>query len=388
MGKINRVTSIVTELFFSFFLIPYLYLKLRNCLLIFVFLPTIDWFNPLLQRPQHFALNLSRYITVVYGTTNYSHDRVWGVKHISQRVLITNIWNELLRIRPNCLIFLLSTQQLTTVKEIYKIINKGGKLVYDYVDEIHYDVSGSEEMTDFLTLRHKYIKESGCASLVLCVSKKLYDEMLEYYPKEKVLLVPNGVDYGHFQVKKDAKTIPVDMKKIVSMKKPIIGYYGAMANWLDYELINQTAKSHPEWNFVFIGLDFYGGLNKLDQSFDNIHFLGSKDYLKLPKYGIWFDVAIIPFSKGEIAKSTSPIKMYEYMAMGKPIIVTEDLLECHGFKGVYISKNEIVDFENNIKKALRARFDKNILNALYQSAKDNTWGKRAKIIYEKLSLVS
>jgi glycosyltransferase involved in cell wall biosynthesis len=211
-----------------------------------------------------------------------------------------------LRIKPDSLVFLLSTQQLVTVNELKKIVSKGGRIIYDYVDEIHSDISGSQIMEDFLKVRHTFIKESGCADLVLCVSKKLYDETLEYYPEEKVLLAPNGVDYDHFQVKRNLKNIPEDLQKIVSLKRPIIGYYGAMANWLDYDLINQTAKNHPEWQFVFIGVDYNGGLKKLDQSLDNIHFLGKKDYQDLPKYGIWFDIALIPFAKGEIAKSTSP----------------------------------------------------------------------------------
>lgn len=342
-----------------------------------VFFPTVDWKTPLYQRPQHLAINLSNFFYIIYGTANYMYDNVWGIKIINKKILITNLWRDAIRIKNNNLIFLLSTQQLVTVSDIKKIIVKGGKIIYDYVDEIHQDISGSQKMENFLIERHNYIKESGCASLVLCVSKKLYDEMIECYPKEKVLLVPNGVEYDHFQVKRNLKTIPEDLKKIINTKKIIIGYYGAMANWLDYELINTVAKKHPEWQFVFIGVDYNGGLKKLDISLNNIHFLGQKDYQDLPQYGIWFDIALIPFAKGEIAKSTSPLKMYEYMAMHKPIVATEDLVECYGYKGVYISKNNNNDFEFSIKKAINSSKNMKIINFLDKQAKQNTWEIRA-----------
>jgi glycosyltransferase involved in cell wall biosynthesis/UDP-N-acetylglucosamine transferase subunit ALG13 len=341
-------------------------------------LPTVDWNTPLFQRPQHLAIQFAKKINFIFCTYNYKYDSVYGIKKIKRNLIVTNLWKDALRLRPRSWILLLSTQQLITIRQVEDIKSKGGLIIYDYVDEIHEDISGSDSLTQFLVDRHQFVCESQVAELVLCVSKKLYDEMLEYYPKEKVLLVPNGVDYDHFQVKRSRNNISDDFKEIVAIKKPIIGYYGAVANWLDYDLINQTAKSHPEWEFVFIGVDYNGGLAKLNQDLPNIHFLGKKDYHDLPNYGIWFDVALIPFAKGEIAKSTSPLKMYEYMAMRKPIVATEDLVECHGFQGVNISKNDTKSFEAAIKNALKATKDKKILKALDQAARDNTWGERAK----------
>lgn len=351
---------------------------------IFVFLPTIDWKTPLYQRPQHLAMNISKRMNIVYGTHNYSKDAVWGIKKISKKIIITNLWRDVLRIKPQSSVLLLSTQQLISVKELKEIIRNGGRIVYDYVDEIHHEISGSKKMENFLFQRHEYIKKSQCAHLVLCVSKKLYDEMLEFYPKEKVLLVPNGVDYDHFQIAKNYKKIPADIQKIVATNQPIIGYYGAMAQWLDYDIINTTAKRHPDWQFIFIGVNYNGGLQKLDQSLPNIHFLGQKDYQDLPLYGVWFDIALIPFARGEIAKSTSPLKMYEYMAMRKPIVATQDLLECYGYKGVFIAKNSPEDFAKNISEALKAAHDTKTTAALDQAARKNTWAQRAQLILKKV----
>lgn len=97
--------------------------------------------------------------------------------------------------------------------------------------------------------------------------------------------------------------------------------------------------------------------------------------------------SLIPFTKGEIAKSTSPLKMYEYMAMRKPIVATEDLIECHGYDGVFISKNKINDFEQKIAQAIKSISDQKIINALDRYAQNNTWQKRAQLIAQKLEIL-
>lgn len=349
-------------------------------------LPTIDWKMKLYQRPQHLAIHLSRLNNFyVYGTYNHQDDHVYGFSNINKNLVITNKYNYFLDNKTNSYVFLLSTQQTTSIKRLKKIIRNKKKIIYDYIDEIHADIIGNNKANQFLLNRHKYIMENKCAELVLCVSKKLYQEVLKYYPKDKVLLSPNGVDYQHFQVKKKNINLPEEMSILVKSKKPIIGYYGAIAPWLDYKLINQTAKNNPNWQFIFIGLNYGDGLKNLNQNLPNIHFFGAKDYEELPKYGIWFDIAIIPFQKGNIAKATSPLKIYEYMAMGKPTIVTEDLLECYRLDGVLISKNTITDFTNKIKIALKEIKSLSLTKKIKKQAQECTWQKRAEDINKRLT---
>lgn len=348
-------------------------------------LPTVDWNLKLYQRPQHLALNLSNSnIFYIYGTYNYKDDNIKGFLEMNKNLIITNQYFYFLGNKNIKYIFLLSTQQGTTISNLKKIIKNKQKIIYDYIDEIHEDIVGSNKQNQFLLKRHDYIMKNKIADLVLCVSKKLYNEAIQFYPKNKVLLSQNGVDYKHFQINKKESKIPNDLKEIVSSGKKIIGYYGAMANWLDFNLLNETAQKNPQWNFVYIGVDYNGGLAKLNQKLPNVHFLGPKDYGILPKYGIWFDITMIPFAKGEIAKSTSPLKMYEYMALKKPIVVTEDLHECYGFEGVLVSKNNVNDFEKNIKKAIEFTKNKKIINKLKEQALKNTWEKRALEIHQKL----
>jgi glycosyltransferase involved in cell wall biosynthesis len=132
--------------------------------------------------------------------------------------------------------------------------------------------------------------------------------------------------------------------------------------------------------FVFIGPDYMNGISKLKDG-HNVHKLGTKPYKQLPGYAAHFDCAIIPFQRGEIAKSTSPVKLFEYMAMGLPTVCTADLRECEGYEHVLISK-DYEEFESNLDKAIELRKDPLVRTALIEQAKQNTWKARAKAINE------
>lgn len=156
------------------------------------------------------------------------------------------------------------------------------------------------------------------------------------------------------------------------MKKPIIGYFGALADWLDYDLINSYKR--PEYRLLIIGVDYDGSLQQLDNA-PNIHYLGQKPYKILPNYRAWFDVSIIPFQTGKIADTTSPIKLFEYMALGTPIVTT-DMKECRKYKSVLWAWNAH-EFVQSIDRALELRHDKHYAEILIEEARANTWRARA-----------
>lgn len=112
-------------------------------------------------------------------------------------------------------------------------------------------------------------------------------------------------------------------------------------------------------------------------------FLAQKNYDILASYGIHFDCCIIPFLRGEIAKATSPVKLFEYMAMKKPVVATKDLQECYGYEGVLVSQSSD-EFIKNVDKAIQLGKDQDIQDKLYHYAQQNTWGKRARDIVTRL----
>lgn len=194
----------------------------------------------------------------------------------------------------------------------------------------------------------------------------------------------NGVDYHHFHLKRNQNTIPSDLQRILVKGNPVIGYFGALATWFDYELISVLAKNRPQYEIVLIGWDYDGTVN--DQDFDrypNIHYLGAKKYSVLPQYAIWFDVATIPFKINEITKSTSPVKLFEYMALGNPIVTTE-MPECMKYQSVFIGRSQ-EDFIQKIDLALEYRQKEEYRELLDKEARENTWASRAAVIDRILS---
>src|SRR5690606_2136928 len=137
---------------------------------------------------------------------------------------------------------------------------------------------------------------------------------------------------------------------------PIVGYFGALAPWLWYPTINQLVKARPDLSFVLIGPDYLGGSASLDESADNVYAIGPVDYSILPYYAQHFDVALIPFKPGEIARTTSPLKLFEYFALGVPTVVTRGMTECEQFDVVRTASG-VQEFSDAIDAALRDTCD-------------------------------
>lgn len=335
---------------------------------IIVFPPLADWNIPLFQRPHQMAIHLAKknYL-IFYCTGENRYDTVEGFQQIAENCYLTDQFRLIINNLKGFILDFYSTQQTVRPELVYNL-KKDNIIIYEYMDHIHEHISGNK--TDFIFTRHQIIHPD----IIITSASNLYEEMLNKFGKERVIYLPNAVDYEHFHISKDLKNIPIDIKEIVQKGNPIIGYYGALAKWIDYELINKLATSRPQYEIILIGWDFDGSINRLDKR-DNIHYLGTKSYNILPLYGIWFDVAIIPFIEGELADSTSPIKLFEYMALGKPIVTT-NMKECKRYKSVLAAQN-YEEFLSMIDRALKLKDNEEYLKVLDGEARENTWEKRA-----------
>jgi glycosyltransferase involved in cell wall biosynthesis len=127
---------------------------------------------------------------------------------------------------------------------------------------------------------------------------------------------PHGVDNGLFALAQDERTaIPSDT---AHLKHPVIGFFGLVERWVDLELVDYLAKQRPNWTFLFIGRVAVPDAELPHHS--NVHFIGKRAYEELPAYGKQFDVAIIPFRLTTVILHANPLKLREYLAMGKPIV--------------------------------------------------------------------
>ena len=339
----------------------------------------IDWNVPLYQRPQHLAIQLAKQgFLYFYNTRNY-YDFIDGYKKIGENMYLTNRFDDVLEKldKRKVYIHLYSTNMYEDDDErIQKALKKGYKVLYEYIDEINEKISG-QKIPKFVLKRHERLLKDEDNVFVIATASKLYNDVSKYR-KKNFKLVTNGVVYEHFS--NIPKIVPDEMKEIVNNKKTIIGYYGALASWFDYKLIKKVAKLKKDWNIVLIGWDYDGSLSKANlNELDNIYVIPAVEYKRLPLYAQWFDVCTIPFVLNEITESTSPVKLFEYMALGKPIVTT-NMPECRKYNSVIIAKNDSNDFINKIEVGLKDKGNKKYLEILKKEALENTWEGKAREI--------
>ena len=145
--------------------------------------------------------------------------------------------------------------------------------------------------------------------LILVASETL----LNKFPKEKTLFIPHGVADYFFEAPGER---PADLPS-----GPVAGFYGSISSWLDQDLLLQAAQQLPHWNFVLIG-QIRCDVSQLQQQ-NNIHFLGEKSHQQLPDYIHHWQVSLLPFKDNAQIQACNPLKLREYMAVGKPIVSTD-----------------------------------------------------------------
>lgn len=341
---------------------------------IFISEVIIDWNVPLFQRPQHMALAFAKLgYLVIYKTANLSYDNVSGFRKMADNLWLTSD-NRVDGINGAVRSFY-STSHAHT-KETYEARRKHSLVVYEYIDHIDPAISGDEESIRRLNALKNYAF-SGGVDFIVASSKALYEEAVQAVGEDKVILVPNGVDVEHYRDPRHKWcAIPDSLSKFKSAHKAIVGYFGALAPWLWYEEIEKLVALRPDIGFVFIGPDYYGGSTVLPKS-KNVLWMGPVDYKILPGYALHFDVCFIPFRPGKIARTTSPLKLFEYFALEKPVVVTSDMLECVQFSEV-LSGSCAEELSKCIDKALDLSRDEYFKMRLAELANQNSWIERAK----------
>ncbi|MDU5651011.1 MAG: glycosyltransferase, partial [Clostridium perfringens] len=320
-------------------------LKKEKFKAVVVFDSRVGWNIPLFQRSQHMANELTDdgYL-YFYRTSEQFDPHVKTVEKLKDRLYLVNMANFALQ---NAMFDLLKEYKGHKFLSLYstdvyldeqyikeKYIDNGFKIIYEYIDELSDEISG--HLPDFVYDRHKNIIEDK-SNIAVGSADKLIEEIEEIRGKENVAMITNGVQYDHWQYRSDE--VPEKLKDIVSKGNPIIGYFGALAKWFDYELLKKVAKERPNYEIVLIGFLYDNSFkdSKIDE-LENVHYLGIVDYKELNQYSQYFTISTIPFLLNDITESTSPVKLFEYMAMGHPIVTT-DMRECRKYKSVLIGKS-------------------------------------------------
>lgn len=247
-------------------------------------------------------------------------------------------------------------------------------LCYDEVS--HSPIFTKKQQQLIREFEEKLLKK---ADLVFCTSNELYKNKVKI--NQNSHFIPNAIE-SDFIDKTIGNNTYVDINNI---PKPRIGYIGKINIRLDFELIHNIAKNKPEWHWIFIGpVEFSADkklMNKL-KYFKNTHFIGEIPHFEIPKYLKYLDVLTIPFVLDEYTKNMNPLKLYQYLACGKPIVST-NLPEVAEFSRQHPDILKIADnkekFIEYIELSLKEK-NPELIQKRINLAKNNTWNKRTEVI--------
>ena len=343
---------------------------------IIVLAPTVDWHMPLYQRPHQLASAYAKKknTAVVYMTTNGRYDNVCSVKKVNENIWCINAryWELLRDSLSNASEVDLSISWTPDKEYIEKL--KPSKIIYEYIDELEiFPQYGAEMENDHIELMKN-------ADVTVCTATKLYNKAVNL--AKNALLSPNAGDYELFSKTGDFEINPL-IKNRISGYQHVLGYYGSLASWFDYDLLVEVAKLHPEWVILLVGYDYDGTFHNSELSkCDNVICVPAQPYRQLPSFLKAFDLAMIPFVINEITSSTSPVKLFEYMAAGKPIL-TSKMPECLKYQSV-VTYKDANEFCFLAGKLLEMKPDDNYWKLLQEDALNNTWAARTEEILNSI----
>jgi glycosyltransferase involved in cell wall biosynthesis len=241
-------------------------------------------------------------------------------------------------------------------------------IVYDCFDE-HLGWEGYYLKSTVKKIEQDLIR---LADLSIFSASKLLENKGKFAKKTSLIL--NGTDYNHFYM---------PPKKSNNNSK-IILYSGVISNWFDADLMEYCIDVLNEYTFWFVGPDRGNYLSQI-RTYKNVEYFGFQEYTSLPDYYHKAQVCIIPFKIESLIENTNPIKLYEYLSSGKPIVTTK-FPEAIKYKDdLYIANDK-----NEFLKLIRIACDENSIekiNSRQQLAFENSWDNRVEKIVEQLNLL-
>lgn len=240
----------------------------------------------------------------------------------------------------------------------------GWTVIYDCMDEWNTFPNISQEVLEAETSLVK-----NC-DLLSVTAQRLFEKWA--YFNRPTVLARNAVDSDFYLQRLRPNSLLEDLRR------PIIGYYGAIADWFDIELMIEVASQRADYTFVLIGGVFDVDVSALE-ALPNVRMLGQQPYEKMPQYLYHFDACIIPFKINAVTEATDPVKLYEYLVGGKPVVTVAlpEIEPCADL--VYIARKS-EDFVARLDEAV-AENDPRIEARRREFAEQNTWRKR----YEEMS---
>jgi glycosyltransferase involved in cell wall biosynthesis len=243
------------------------------------------------------------------------------------------------------------------------------RVIYHCVDE--YSAFAGVPREAFRRMEETLVRR---ADLVVTSSDSLCRDRRRLNPR--TFFVSHGVDVAHFSRTLDpGMTPPPDA---TGFRRPVVGFFGLIAEWIDLELLRALARRRPDWTLVLVGKATVetSSLRELP----NVHLLGQKPYETLPSYCRAFDVGLIPFRIDDLTLKANPLKLREYLAAGLPV-VSSDLPEVRKYADLVRLASGADGFIAAIEQALGDRSE-TAARARVEAMKHESWEARVEEISE------
>jgi glycosyltransferase involved in cell wall biosynthesis len=207
------------------------------------------------------------------------------------------------------------------------------------------------------------------ADVTFYVNRLLFDQ--ERADCRNAYLLDHGVDYDLFASAEENPAVPKEMQ---ALRHPVVGFFGGIDDHTsDVPLVTEAARQAPDLTFVFVGSASaeVSGLRVLP----NVQLLGQRSYEQVPHYGKCFDVAIMPWRQNRWIEACNPVKLKEYLALGKPVVSTP-FPELAQYDGFIYQATDPTSFVAAIRQAL-AEDSEERQAARRERVKAHTWDAKA-----------
>ena len=187
------------------------------------------------------------------------------------------------------------------------------------------------------------------ARLVFATTHTLYERKRRI--NARTHLVPNVGDYEHFLPAADRAFAAEEVR---DLRRPVLGFAGNfLASKVDLDLLESLARVRPECTLLLVGPARPESAARLERlaGLPNVHWVGPKPYEEVPRYVAAFDVGLIPYVTNAYTRSVFPLKLYEYLAAGKPVVAS-GLPELAGLEPHVVLADGAQDFIAQVDAAL------------------------------------
>jgi glycosyltransferase involved in cell wall biosynthesis len=186
-------------------------------------------------------------------------------------------------------------------------------------------------------------------------------------------LVQNGVEFEHFSPVASAAVL--EHATIRAIPRPRMLFYGTLSARIDADLVARCARAEPTWQFVIAGPSAGADLSAL-APVPNVHILATWPYAELPRLLAGADVCMLPFRHDDMTRAIDPVKVYEYLAAGKPVVATT-IPEIRKFGDLVSTADGVEGFLGAIREHIAHGSSATMVARRQEFARQNTWDLRA-----------